>query len=970
MDGNDLEKATQLKDSGKISDEFALKYATDGVGTNEELIKKTFEGKTKDEIEALKKTYKEKYGKDLDTIINSEVSGRDGFEIGQLMKGKPQTPQEMIDRANEAYEFERGSGSNWFSNGATDLLTGSNSGAVLDRQHQRINDIAEQAQQNGGQFTDEQKARLGTLTEYQGMDVKNYQTAKDSATNALATGAAVVVGAAVSIASAGTLSAPVVAALSALIGGASSMAVKGVMLEGGYALEDIGIDAITTLASAASAGLIKLPGLDSQLNKLVGIADPTKATVFQSFMKGGISGTLKGGIDSTASGLMNEQNYQGDFGDFLKGMGGQVGTGMAGGFLSGGVGAGIGTAMGPGPQGGDPSYAWAALKGGASGMGGAAAANLINPAAYSGRPEDIAKQWLTVVGQAGVTGALDSVAETRGEIKKANAAKAKAEAETQQNQPADDGPSQKAATEEADPAQKKQTQPTTEETGARDDVSDVKAKVDAEQQGKTPATSPEDEVAKLKTQAEADKAAANAPKPETNQTPVDPAEVKQPLSPQEAYDLAKKANYKPKKGQDPDPVRVAEAEAAKAELAKRLPELLAAQSNGRSAPTEDGQALQTQRQAFEMALAHSPEVAAAIKPTLDLMCEKAFDYLAKMHGNDLGKAIGKLGVDPSSGLAGAVGTDPDVMLKVLAEGNVRERAIALASFQKLLAKQALAGPNADGLDGIAQLRAAFGGEQQSGSFGTADIDRLEAHVNALKKDTGKTTFSPDDDWKALAMLAPKDGPHQAFTKARGEGHDTKLPSLPEDVVQAQLGDKPAQKGTKLSGAGEESALSRTKMTLEQAIDAGINLSDAEIDAAVANGGVMPWNDGTVANILKPDAPFIAGANNAAMPLKAGISGTTFRLMNSADVLGVDPAMARLIAMSQLIGINAHSFHEIASASQGFQSSDSQYSPSNPYTPASTGLSDAQLMALMLRNGMLPSDLNKPVQSPPPTQESR
>ncbi|PSM30550.1 hypothetical protein BVG81_009955, partial [Haliangium sp. UPWRP_2] len=233
MGGLDLEKANQLKDSGKISDEFALKYATDGLGTNEELIRKTLEGKSKTDIDNLRKVYKEKYGQDLDKLLGSECSGRDGFEIGQMLKGKPETPQEMIDRANEAYEFDRGSGSNWFSRGFTDLF--SNSGEVLDYQHQRINAIAGQKGKDGS-FTEEQKARLGTLTEYQGQDVQNYQAAKDSATNALATGTAVVVGAVVSIASAGTASPAVVAALSALLGGASSMAVKGVMLEGGYAL--------------------------------------------------------------------------------------------------------------------------------------------------------------------------------------------------------------------------------------------------------------------------------------------------------------------------------------------------------------------------------------------------------------------------------------------------------------------------------------------------------------------------------------------------------------------------------------------------------------------------------------------------------------------------------------------------------------------------------------------------------------
>ena len=124
-------------------------------------------------------------------------------------------------------------------------------------------------------------------------------------------------------------------------------------------------------------------------------------------------------------------------------------------------------------------------------------------------------------------------------------------------------------------------------------------------------------------------------------------------------------------------------------------------------------------------------------------------------------------------------------------------------------------------------------------------------------------------------------------------------------------------------------------------------------------------------MVDPSAPFIADATQAAMPLKAGISGTTFRFLGGAEVLGADPAMARLAAMSQLIGIEAHSFHEIASAAQGFQSTGSMYDPSMPYTPASTGLSDAQLMAIMMRNGFLPSDLNQPAptSTPNPTHEA-
>jgi hypothetical protein len=223
------------------------------------------------------------------------------------------------------------------------------------------------------------------------------------------------------------------------------------------------------------------------------------------------------------------------------------------------------------------------------------------------------------------------------------------------------------------------------------------------------------------------------------------------------------------------------------------------------------------------------------------------------------------------------------------------------------------------------------------------------------------------------FLAAKalDSQHGGFADAKGQNMDTKLPSLPAEVVQAALGDRPVQAGTSLTGTGEGSALSRTTMTIEQAQAAGIQLSPREIEAAKQNGGVLPWNVGTVANMVKPGSEFISDATQSAMPLKAGISGTTFRFMTGADVLGADPAMARLAAMSQLIGIEAHSFHEIASAAQGFQGTGSQYDPSMPYSPASTGLSEQQLMAIMMRNGFLPSDLNQPAptSTPSPTHEA-
>lgn len=91
-------------------------------------------------------------------------------------------------------------------------------------------------------------------------------------------------------------------------------------------------------------------------------------------------------------------------------------------------------------------------------------------------------------------------------------------------------------------------------------------------------------------------------------------------------------------------------------------------------------------------------------------------------------------------------------------------------------------------------------------------------------------------------------------------------------------------------------------------------------------------------MVNPDAPFTQRARENALPLKAGISGTTFRGMRLAEVMGADLDMARLALFAQLNGIEAHSFHEIASAANGYfaEDSSSRYDVHRPYSQESMG----------------------------------
>ncbi|WP_164008643.1 annexin [Pyxidicoccus trucidator] len=72
-------------------DAAALYQATDGgvtgFGTDEEKLFKTLQGKSPEQLDVLRKTYKDQYGKDLDKVIRKELSGADRKKADALLKG-------------------------------------------------------------------------------------------------------------------------------------------------------------------------------------------------------------------------------------------------------------------------------------------------------------------------------------------------------------------------------------------------------------------------------------------------------------------------------------------------------------------------------------------------------------------------------------------------------------------------------------------------------------------------------------------------------------------------------------------------------------------------------------------------------------------------------------------------------------------------------------------------------------------
>ena len=98
-------------------------------------------------------------------------------------------------------------------------------------------------------------------------------------------------------------------------------------------------------------------------------------------------------------------------------------------------------------------------------------------------------------------------------------------------------------------------------------------------------------------------------------------------------------------------------------------------------------------------------------------------------------------------------------------------------------------------------------------------------------------------------------------------------------------------------------------------DADLGLQDNEKDNDGPREDHAPFMAGILANLVDAEHKFIKDAREKfKMPLKAGISGNAHRFMNQAKQMGAPLPGARLAIYGHLVTIEAHSFHEVMSAS--------------------------------------------------------
>jgi hypothetical protein len=361
---HELGKATALLENGKLTDAERVYYASAGLGTDEDAIHKTLEGKSKAEIAQLRQDYQRQFGTSLDGTLRDELSGRALFDAEMSMKGAPESAKEALDQANERYAYEREGPWNAVSNSVMDAFT--DKGELLDRNHARANAAYAAGMEKGFLNTDEQ-ARVRKLSGYTNMDVETYREAKDALADTAGTVAATAASVAVVIGTAGTAAPAMVALMAGTAGATARVTTSGLISGQGYsagdALKDAGVGAVdgaftvvgAGAGNAAAKGIVNgmarntlsragVRGATRELTELTS-KELLERSVVKRVMVGSVQGATDGAVGGAAGGAamagFDDKTWDRGFAQGLE----RMATGAA---LGAGLGAGAGGLIGGG----------------------------------------------------------------------------------------------------------------------------------------------------------------------------------------------------------------------------------------------------------------------------------------------------------------------------------------------------------------------------------------------------------------------------------------------------------------------------------------------------------------------------------------------------------------------------------------------------------------------------------------------
>jgi hypothetical protein len=357
----EFRRAELLIENGELTDAQKLYFAMQGAGTDEDEIKATLEGKSKEEIEAIKREYATLDPRGLEAALQSELGGRDEFDGMQALKGEPTTGQELRDRLHAKREFET---SGWFSP-LVDAITDKDE--QLDRSIKRLDEAVENANDDGV-VTAAEQARIDQIARFAKSDTESYIEAKAAVADTAATVAATAAATAVVIGTGGAATVAVVA-WAGLAGGAAYTGTKYGIQGAAYDAQDLAGDlaiggvegavtAVTFGAGKAATEAARQAGKQALKDGIEQAAEETAKTVVNETLKVGAERGATRSVKEVGSQIFREGAAGGAAGDGIRsavdehtwenGIGAgleQLATATAMGAASGAVGEGVGGSL-------------------------------------------------------------------------------------------------------------------------------------------------------------------------------------------------------------------------------------------------------------------------------------------------------------------------------------------------------------------------------------------------------------------------------------------------------------------------------------------------------------------------------------------------------------------------------------------------------------------------------------------------
>ncbi len=240
----DYERFTQTRDKGKMDPMFALRYATEGSGTKDEILSKIMHDKdgkplpkeVLDKMRADWAKYEHNDDTSLDDLLVDETSGRLDFEMRQALKGQPTTPAERLERMREKQEFE----TSGLLSGMTNVFTQSDE--CMDAQLELAQKAYDLSQDPNASDEDRKKAAddLVLRSDFLDTNIGEHKHAEDqivSRMSQLASYAMMTIPGGALVAWQGAL--------------ATKVAMKGAKLSGEEIASEAGIGAVTSAVTAA-----------------------------------------------------------------------------------------------------------------------------------------------------------------------------------------------------------------------------------------------------------------------------------------------------------------------------------------------------------------------------------------------------------------------------------------------------------------------------------------------------------------------------------------------------------------------------------------------------------------------------------------------------------------------------------------------------------------------------------------------